>query len=1036
MLSTALALAVLAAAPLQQDTAHVVVVATTDVHGRATGWDYLADQPAPGGLARAATVVDSLRRAYPGQVVLVDAGDLIQGDPFAAYFAQVAPRDPHPLVDAMNAMGYDAAVPGNHEYNWGLPLLRRAVTGAVFPFLSANTYGLPGDTLMFEATTVVRRGPVRVGITGFTTPGVMVWDRENVRGRARVAPVAESAAPVVRQLDRQADLTLVVIHSGLDGTASYDTTGVGDENVAATFATLPVRPDMVVVGHSHREMRDSVINGVHFVQPKNWAQSLSVMHVDLVRDGAGYRPVRWRGELVPLRDVPPSPVVTRRLAADHEAVRRWVAEPIGQTPERMTTALGRAGPNRLIELIQQVQRERTGAQLSSTAAFNIDVEVGPGAIRLGDIAALYPYENTLRAVKISGRQLRDYLEQSARYFEVDPAGRVSLSDSIPGYNFDIVSGADYAIDLSKPAGRRIRDLAVRGRPVVATDSFTLALNNYRQGGGGGFDMLRRARVVYDRGESIRDLLVDEVRRRGTIEPATLVNDHWRIVPESAAEQVRLLFGAEPTPAPPPAPKDTVLLRVLSTNDFHGALLPREASWAKGRTAGGAVAVDALMDSLEAACDCPTLRVDAGDQFQGTLVSSSAAGRPTIEFFNRMGLDAAAVGNHDFDWSVDTLRARMADARYPWLVANVFSRETGQRPEWTRPYVMLRRDTLDIAVIGYIGPDTWGSIRREHVAALEFRPAPEAIRDVLDDVARQSPDVTILLAHEGAECSGDVCKGDVLGLARSLSRAGIDLIVGGHRHERVVTTVADVPVVIARSSGTAVGVADLRRNAGRRPSFRTDVLTAWADSITPDTAMATFIDGQERRVNAIANRRVGRLKYALDRDGSEYPLGNLIADARRNALRADIGLVNNGGIRTSLPAGDITYGQLFAVQPFQNELVAVTLTGREVREMLEHVLADGRPDAHVGGITVEYDPDARRGRRVGDVRLANGRKLENGRRYTVATDDYTAGGGSGFEIFVGKPVRGSGIFDVDGLAAYLGRLPSPVEAPDADRFRPR
>ena len=117
MLSTALALAVLAAAPLQQDTAHVVVVATTDVHGRATGWDYLADQPAPGGLARAATVVDSLRRAYPGQVVLVDAGDLIQGDPFAAYFAQVAPRDPHPLVDAMNATGYDAAVPGNHEYN-------------------------------------------------------------------------------------------------------------------------------------------------------------------------------------------------------------------------------------------------------------------------------------------------------------------------------------------------------------------------------------------------------------------------------------------------------------------------------------------------------------------------------------------------------------------------------------------------------------------------------------------------------------------------------------------------------------------------------------------------------------------------------------------------------------------------------------------------------------------------------------------------------------------------------------------------------
>ncbi len=318
MLSTALALALLAAAPVSQDTAHLVVVATTDVHGRATHWNYLDDRPGPGGLARAATVVDSLRRRYPDQVVLVDAGDLIQGDPFAAYFASVAPRDPNPIVDAMNAMRYDAMAPGNHEYNWGLDVFR-------------HTFALPGDTLMFPATTVVRRGPVRVGIAGFTTPGVMVWDRENVRGRARVAPVGSAAAETVRRLDRQADFTLVLIHSGMDGSASYDTTGVGDENVAATFAALPVKPDMVVVGHSHREMRDSVIAGVHFVQPRNWAQSLSVMHVSLVRGDDGWRPVRWRGELVPLRDVPPSPVVMRRLTTrrcgggcrSRSARRRW-----------------------------------------------------------------------------------------------------------------------------------------------------------------------------------------------------------------------------------------------------------------------------------------------------------------------------------------------------------------------------------------------------------------------------------------------------------------------------------------------------------------------------------------------------------------------------------------------------------------------------------------------------------------------------------------------------------------------------------------
>ncbi|MDQ2670001.1 MAG: 5'-nucleotidase C-terminal domain-containing protein, partial [Gemmatimonadota bacterium] len=879
MLSTALALAVLAAAPFSQDTAHVVVVATTDVHGRATHWDYLSDTPGPGGLARAATVVDSLRRVHPGQVVLVDAGDLIQGDPFAAYFAQVAPRDPHPIIDAMNAMGYDAVAPGNHEYNWGLPVLRRAVAGAAFPFLAANTFGLPGDTLMFEATTVVRRGPVRIGIAGFTTPGVMVWDRENVRGRARVAPVGEVAPETIRELDAASDFTVAVIHSGMDGPASYDTTGVGDEDVAATFAALPVKPDLVVVGHSHREMRDSVIAGVHFVQPKYWAQSLSVMHVDLVRDGRGWRPVRWRGELIPLRDVPPSPVVMRRLQTDHEAVRRWVADPIGQTPDLMSAKMGRAGPTPIIELIQRVQRERTGAELSSTAAFNLEAELGPGAIRLGDVAELYPYENTLRAIRISGAQLRAYLEQSARYFEVDANGRVSLSDSIPGYNFDIVSGAEYAIDLSRSPGRRIRDLTVRGKPVAPADTFTLALNNYRQGGGGGFAMLRRAPLVYDRGENIRDLLVAAIRRRGTIRASELESDHWRIVPETAAAQVRRLFG-EAAPPPPRVRQDSILLRVLTTNDFHGALLPREYEWARGRPVGGAVAVDAVMDSLEAACDCPAIRVDAGDQFQGTLVSSTRAGKPVIEFFNRMGLAAAAVGNHDFDWSVDTLRARMADAQYPWLVANVFDSATGRRPDWARPWVMVRRDTLDIAIIGYIGPETRGSIRQDYVKGLEFRAAPDAIRDVLTDVARAGPDVTILLAHEGAECSGDTCRGEVLDLARSLSRAGVDLIVGGHRHEHVETTVADVPIVIARSSGTAVGVADLRRT-NARPAFRTDVLTVWADSIRPDSGVARLIEAERRRVEAISGRVVARLRYPLDRDGSEYPLGNLIADARRN-----------------------------------------------------------------------------------------------------------------------------------------------------------
>ena len=188
---------------------------------------------------------------------------------------------------------------------------------------------------MHPPYTVVQRGKVRIGVAGFTTPGVMVWDRENVRGRVRVDPIERSAPSVLRELRRRSDLSVVVIHSGMDGSSSYDTAGVGPENVAARLARGAARPDLVVVGHSHREMRDSVINGVHFVQPRNWAQSVSVMHVDLVRRGSRWVPVRWKGDIVPLDSARADARIARELQGAHDSVLAWVREPLG------TAAAGR-----------------------------------------------------------------------------------------------------------------------------------------------------------------------------------------------------------------------------------------------------------------------------------------------------------------------------------------------------------------------------------------------------------------------------------------------------------------------------------------------------------------------------------------------------------------------------------------------------------------------------------------------------------------------------------------------------------------------
>ncbi len=1018
------------------DTARLVIVASTDVHGRATGWDYVTDAPHPGGIARAATIIDSLRRVHPGQVVVVDAGDLIQGDPFGAYFGQVDDRSPHPVIEAMNLAGYDVATPGNHEFNFGLDVMRRAIASARFPYVSGNIVQLPRRRLELPSSVVLERHGVRIGVTGFTTPGVMVWDRENVRDRMAVLPIMPAARPIIRDLNRRTDFTLVVIHSGMDGTSSFNEAGVGPENVAAQFADLPDRPDLVVVGHSHRQMTDSVINGVRFMQARAYAQSLAVMHVELVRRGRNWDVVSQRGEQISLGGVPVHPGVGASLAEAHELVRNWNTAPLAEVSGAMSAATARMEPTAIINWVNEVQRQRAGTELSSTAPFDTRAGFGPGPVRLAHLAQLYPYENTLRAIRISGADLRAYLEQSARYFSVNAAGQASFSDTIPGYNYDIVWGADYTIDLSRPPGQRITSLSVRDRPIADTDTFSLALNNYRQGGGGGFGMLAAAPVIYDRNENVRDLLLEDVTRRGVLNPAEFEQAHWRLEPSEMAEDLRRQALAAARAAG--APRDSTLLRIFTTNDFHGAVEPRVQSWSNGRPIGGAAALAGWMDSSATACACPTMRLDGGDQMQGTLQSNLVFGRSVVGSFNAMGLDAAVIGNHDLDWGQDTLRVRMAESRYTWLAANMFDSTTGRRPDWVRPWTMVERGGLRVALVGYMIPSTRQIVKPEFVQGLAFRSGRAAIADVLDEVRAARPDLTVLLAHEGAFCNdGTECRGEVIDLARELDSTVVQLIVSGHTHSLVNTTVNGITIVQARSSGTAVGVADLVQALNGTREWRVSVETVYADGVR-DREVEAMLDTFRPAVAAIANQEVATLATPLPREGEQYPLGNLVADALRIGGRAQVGFINTTGIRAPLPAGTVTYEQVFLVHPFGNRVVRVTLTGAQLREMVEHSFrAEGRdgPNAHVSGLTVEYDMGRTRGSRVTALRTADGRPVRAGARYTVAVPDFLAQGGSGYTMLVGAPQEDGGRVDVDNLVQYLRQLPQPVAPPTEIRMRP-
>jgi len=517
---------------------------TTDTHGWLLPFDYYTGRVTDHGLARLAPQIDSVRTANPGRAVLVESGDLLQGNPLDFVHSRLSAGEVHPVATAMNLLRYDAAAIGNHEFNYGVAHLDTVARQSRFPWLSANTFRAGTDQHAYRPFTIVERtvggAPVRVGITSVTPPGVAIWDRENVRGRLEFREIVSSSHPVVAEMRRQgADVVVIAAHSGLEG-SSYDTaaTGVPAENAAAAMAREVPGVDVILMGHTHREVADTTINGVLVMQAKNWATSLAVAELRLRRAGGAWRVDAKRGRILRPARGATSPAFEQALAGAHERTRRYVARRIGTSTAEWTSVRARVEDTPILDLINEVQRTVTGADLSATAAFSLESRIPAGPITVADVAGLYIYDNTLRALRISGAQLRAFLEKSAEYYLPCPAARCArvTNPAVPGYNFDVVSGVDYALDITRPVGQRVARLRRNGRDVAATDSFTIALNSYRASGSGGFSVLIGAPVVYDRGEGLRELLIAEIERRGTISPAQVFRRNWEIVPHALAER--------------------------------------------------------------------------------------------------------------------------------------------------------------------------------------------------------------------------------------------------------------------------------------------------------------------------------------------------------------------------------------------------------------------------------------------------------------------------------------------------------------------
>lgn len=517
------------------DTVDLIVAGTTDVHGWLRGWDYFANRPdTTRGLSRVATIADSVRAANPGRVLLVDAGDLLQGTPLTSIALQDS-LGTNPVIAAMNAVGYDAAVIGNHEFNYGLSYLDRARLQAKFPFLAANARVTDGRHA-FAPWVMVQRGPVRIAIVAGTTPGSMIWDRDKLKGRLEVTDIVPAVRRAVAEARAKgADIVVTLLHSGLNEPSSYDTlaTGVPSENVGARVAREVPGIDVIVFGHTHKELPDTTIGSTLLTQPRNWAGSVSLARVRVVRSNGSWRVIARMARVVRARGHAEHAAVLDATQDAHVRTVQYVMSPIGTTTAAWRSDSARVRDTPIIDFILEVERRASNSDLASVAAFNLNAEFGPGPIAIADMAELYPYENNvLRAVRISGKQLRDYLEFSARYFRQTSRLDSLIDPGIRGFNYDIVTGVDYVIDLTKPIGSRITTLTRAGRPVSDDDTFTMALHDYRQQGGGGYAMIQGAPIVYDRRQPIRQLLIDEIQRRGVLKPEDYFTPNWRLVPDT------------------------------------------------------------------------------------------------------------------------------------------------------------------------------------------------------------------------------------------------------------------------------------------------------------------------------------------------------------------------------------------------------------------------------------------------------------------------------------------------------------------------
>jgi len=514
-------------------------------------------------------------------------------------------------------------------------------------------------------------------------------------------------------------------------------------------------------------------------------------------------------------------------------------------------------------------------------------------------------------------------------------------------------------------------------------------------------------------------------------------------------------GAESKPRPVPEDR-TANIQLLGINDFHGNLEPSPRQIG-GRTVGGAAYLDAYLDRYEAKNPENTIRVHAGDMVGASpLISSYFHDEPAIYALNNIEMDVGTLGNHEFDEggqemlrlinggqrnddrqfkdgpsgeTINTSDPDFPGADFPYIAANTQYKSTGENV--LSPVEIVERDGVKVGFIGVTTEDTPNIVTKDAIDPFRITDISESVNRQARKLQDQGVKSIVVLAHAGGfQDSAGVATGEILDETSEMTRF-VDVVVAGHSHSQLNTRVDNKLVVEAFSFGTAFDAVNMQvdRRTQDVVSSSAEIVTTYNDSIQPDPETAKLVAGYKERIDPIASRVVGTADETITRTASasgESALGDLIADAQRDFAGADMAFMNPGGIRADIQAGDVTFGELFTVQPFDNQVVSMELTGDQIHRLLEQQFEVNRI-LQISGFKYSYNASNPAGQRITSVSV-DGAPLDRNAKYTIAANSFIATGGDGFTVFEEGQNQQTLGSDVDALEEHVSGLPQPFGVP--------